>query len=353
MTPASHPTSADDTLLEIEDVRKSFLLRRGLVDLARRREPLRLVALDGVSASVRAHQTLGIVGESGCGKSTLAKTIVRLVEPDAGAIRFHGRNVLEAHGEELRHLRRQMQIVYQDPYSSLNPRLAVGEAILEPALVHKLIPREEHERRLAELLEQVGLPSRIPKRRPRQLSGGQRQRVAIARALAAGPELLIADEVVSALDVSIQAQVLNVLIDMQRDLQLAMIFISHNLPVVGHIAENVAVMYLGRIVEYGPTMTVFAQPAHPYTAALLAARPSRTRRSRDLVAVRGEIPSPLRIPQGCRFRTRCPIAEPICAEIDPPPVELSPGHNSWCHVLPSRQRRAGAPQWRASAQIAN
>jgi peptide/nickel transport system ATP-binding protein len=324
-------------LLEVEDVRKSFPVRRDVSDLLRHRGRLQVVALDGVSATVNAHQTLGIVGESGCGKSTLAKTLVRLVEPDSGAIRFRDQDVVRAGSEELRGLRRAMQIVYQDPYSSLNPRLTVQEAILEPIRVHKLVPQSQLADRLAELLTQVGLPERIGRRRPRELSGGQRQRVAIARALAAQPELLIADEVVSALDVSIQAQVLNVLIEMQRDLHLAMVFISHNLPVVGHVAENVAVMYLGRVVEYGPTAQVFSEPAHPYTEALLNARPSRTRRSREAVAVRGEIPSALRIPSGCRFRARCPLAQPICAEVDPPPIELGNGHRSWCHVLPARR----------------
>jgi oligopeptide/dipeptide ABC transporter ATP-binding protein len=295
--------------------------------------------LDGVSASVRHHRTLGIVGESGSGKSTLAKSIVRLIEPDGGSIRFHGKDVLGAGRDELRHFRRLVQIVYQDPYSSLNPRLTVGTAILEPARVHGLVDKAGEKRRLAELLDQVGLAQRLGDRRPRALSGGQRQRVAIARALATEPEVLIADEVVSALDVSIQAQVLNLLTEMQRELGMTMIFISHNLPVVGHIADDVAVMYLGRIVEYGPTAEVFARPAHPYTAALLAAQPSRGRRLREKVAVKGEIPSPLNIPKGCRFRTRCPLAQPVCQEIDPPRVDVSPSHGSWCHVLPAAHLR--------------
>jgi peptide/nickel transport system ATP-binding protein len=330
-------------LLEVVGVRKAFPVRRQLSDAARRRPAPRLVALDGVSAGVGAKRTLGIVGESGSGKSTLAKSIVRLVEPDEGSINFGGKDVLQANREELRRFRRLVQIVYQDPYSSLNPRLTVGTAILEPARVHGLIHKEAEARRLAELLDQVGLPHRIADRRPRSLSGGQRQRVAIARALATEPEVLIADEVVSALDVSIQAQVLNLLIEMQRELGLTMIFISHNLPVVGHVADDVAVMYLGRIVEVGPVREVFSRPAHPYTAALLAAQPSRERRVREKVAVKGEIPSPLNIPRGCRFRTRCPLAQAICAEIDPPRVDVSSTHGAWCHFAPSGQEVRLAP----------
>jgi len=287
-----------------------------------------------VSLSLAANETLGIVGESGSGKSTLAKAIVRLVEPDAGSIRFRGQEVLSADREQLRRIRRLVQLVYQDPYSSLNPRLTIGEAIMEPALVHKLVDKGGREQRLAELLDQVGLARKLAGRRPRALSGGQRQRVAIARALATQPEVLIADEVTSALDVSIQAQILNLLTEMQRELGLTMIFISHNLPLVGHVADDVAVMYLGRIVEYGPTAQVFSRPAHPYTAALLAAQPARERRERKKEAVKGEIPSALSIPTGCRFRTRCPLAQPICEAIDPPRVDVSASHGSWCHVMP-------------------
>ncbi len=332
-----------ELLLEIEGVRKAYRGRRGLGAALRREPAPRLMALDGVSASVRRERTLGVVGESGSGKSTLAKAIVRLLEPDEGSIRFRGQELLTAGHEELRRVRRQVQLIYQDPYSSLNPRLAIGDAIMEAAQVHGLVDKGGRERRLHELLDQVGLPRTLAGRPPRALSGGQRQRVAIARALATEPEMLIADEVTSALDVSIQAQILNLFAQMRRELGLTMIFISHNLPLVGHVADDVAVMYLGRIVEYGPTERVFARPAHPYTAALLAAQPSRERRTREKVAVKGEIPSAMRIPSGCRFRTRCPLAQQICAEIDPPRVDVSPRHGSWCHVLPGQLGAAPPP----------
>jgi oligopeptide transport system ATP-binding protein len=327
-------------ILVIEDVRKAFGARLALGEVLRGSPPPRLVALDGVSASVHRNRTLGIVGESGSGKTTLAKAIVRLVEPDGGSIRFKGQEILTANGAELRRIRRLVQLVYQDPYSSLNPRLKAADAILEPAEVHGLIGKKERERRLRELLEQVGLPEKAANRRPRSMSGGQRQRVAIARALATQPEVLIADEVTSALDVSIQAQILNLLTEMQRELGLTMIFISHDLPLVGHVADDVAVMYLGRIVEYGPTAQIFSQPAHPYTAALLAAQPARGR-SRHRAAVKGEIPSAFEIPTGCRFRTRCPIAQPICHEIDPPRTDVSEIHGSWCHFAPAVHQSAG------------
>jgi oligopeptide transport system ATP-binding protein len=329
-----------DVLLEVDDVTKSFPLRRSAGEILRRQTQPRLVALDGVSVSVRARRTLGIVGESGSGKSTLAKSIVRLVEPEQGAIRFSGKDLLTADRSELKQIRRRMQMVYQDPYASLNPRLKVGDAILEPARVHGLVDRQQEARRLGELLDKVGLSRKLVERRPRALSGGQRQRVAIARALATEPDVLIADEAVSALDVSIQAQILNLFAELQQELGLTMIFISHQLSVVGHIADDVAVMYLGRIVEQGPTASVFAKPAHPYTAALLAAQPARDRAARRDPIVKGEIPSLLDIPRGCRFRTRCPLAQQICEQVDPPRVDVTPTHSSWCHVLPQAQRRS-------------
>jgi oligopeptide transport system ATP-binding protein len=331
---ASALAIADSPLLEIGDLRLAFRGRRGIREVLRRAPTPELVALDGVSASVQRERTLGIVGESGSGKSTLAKAIVRLIEPDEGSVRFRGSEITTASREELRSVRRLVQLVYQDPSSSLNPRLTNGEAIIEPARVHGLVGRDGEQQRLSDLLEQVGLPRKLASRRPRALSGGQRQRVAIARALATEPEVIIADEITSALDVSVQAQILNLLSDMQRDLGLTMIFISHDLPLVGHIADDVAVMYLGRIVEYGPAGEVFAHPAHPYTAALLGAQPSRDRRSRKRAAVQGEIPSAFAIPTGCRFRTRCPLAQPICGEIDPPRAPVSDSHGSWCHFAP-------------------
>lgn len=338
-------------ILEIEDVAKSFPARRRMLEVARRSPARRLVAVDGVSLELRPKGTLGIVGESGSGKSTLAKCIVRLEEPDRGAIRFRGTDLVQVGRAELKEARRRVQLIYQDPYSSLNPRMKVGQAIIEPALVHGLIDRSQAPVRLAELLEQVGLGPEVENRRPRALSGGQRQRVAIARALATEPDVLIADEAVSALDVSVQAQILNLLADLRESLGLSMVFISHQLSVVAHIADSVAVMYLGRVVEYGPIAEVFARPAHPYTVGLLAAQPGREP-GRHRVVVKGEIPSSLNIPSGCRFRTRCPMAEEVCAEVDPPGIRVADSHTSWCHVLPRMKARGQAESASQRAETA-
>ncbi|HET8815031.1 MAG TPA: ABC transporter ATP-binding protein [Solirubrobacterales bacterium] len=308
-------------LLDISDLHVSFPVGRK-----------RLIALDGVSLQLRPHETLGVVGESGSGKSTLAKTIVRLVKADQGVVSFAGEDVLGLTGRRLAQVRRQIQLVYQDPYASLNPSLPAWKAIAEPALVHGLAERSGARALAGALLEKVGLSGSVATRRPARLSGGQRQRVAIARALAVEPTVLIADEAVSALDVSVQAQMLNLFRDLQVELGLSMLFISHQLGVVRHVADRVAVLYLGRVVEIGPTSQVFSEPAHPYTAGLLRAQPSRRRRAGDSEPVlKGEIPSPLAIPGGCRFRTRCPLATSVCAEVDPPRVDLDRGHSAWCH----------------------
>jgi len=334
-----------EPLLDVIGATVRFPMRRDLGAVLRRRPAPQLVALDGVSLSLGANETLGVVGESGSGKSTLAKAIVRLVEMDTGTVRFAGRSITELTGQELADVRRRIQLVYQDPYSSLNPRLRIDDAVTEPAIVHGLAARSRRDESARQLLDRVGLPQAVASRRPRALSGGQRQRVAIARALAAQPEILLADEAVSALDVSVQAQILNLFADIQRDLGIAILFISHQLSVVSHVADNIAVMYLGRIVEYGSVSDVFDAPAHPYTRALLASQPGRHRRGaqRRRPVLGGEVPSPLEIPSGCRFRTRCPLAQEVCAEIDPPPIAVSPSHTSWCHVLPVQQRAtAGA-----------
>jgi oligopeptide/dipeptide ABC transporter ATP-binding protein len=296
----------------------------------------RVVALDGVSVAVATREVVGLVGESGSGKTTLARCLVRLIEADSGQVAFDGWDVFGANASELRRIRRRMQLIYQDPYSSLNPRLRVGEAIGEPARVHGLVrDRTAQAALVGELLDAVGLSRGDAQRFPRELSGGQRQRVAIARALAVQPELLIADECVSALDVSVQAQILNLLGSLSQDRELAMIFISHQLAVIAQIAQRVAIMYLGRIVEIGDTAEVFVAPKHPYTALLLAAHPSvEAPTHRRSPAFRGEIPSPDDIPEGCRFRSRCPYSEAICAEVDPPAVDLGGGHLSWCHIVP-------------------
>jgi peptide/nickel transport system ATP-binding protein len=333
-----------EPLLDVAGVTVGFQMRRDLAGFVRRRPAPRLVALDGVSLSVGANETLGVVGESGSGKSTLAKAIVRLVEMDAGTVRFAGREISGLTGSELADVRRRIQLVYQDPYSSLNPRLRIDDAITEPAIVHGLASRGRRAELATQLLDRVGLPETVARRRPRALSGGQRQRVAIARALAVQPDILLADEAVSALDVSIQAQILNLFAEIQQDLGIAILFISHQLSVVSHVADRVAVMYLGRIVEHGSVAEVFEAPAHPYTEALLASQPGRHRRGaqRRRPVLRGEVPSPLEIPSGCRFRTRCPLAQDVCAEVDPPAVAVSASHTSWCHVLPLERRAAVA-----------
>jgi oligopeptide/dipeptide ABC transporter ATP-binding protein len=334
---------SEPAALEVREVSKSFPLRRGIRALATRAKPPAVVALDRVSVALPRGQTLGIVGESGSGKSTLAKAIVRLVEPDSGEIVFDGQDVLGLGRRPLTEVRRRVQLIYQDPYASLNPRLAIGDAVTEPAQVHGLMDGRDRSELAAELLRSVGLGEGLRNRRPRGLSGGQRQRVAIARALAARPEILIADEAVSALDVSVQAQILNLLTDLRARLGLSMIFIAHQLSVVSYVADRTAVMYLGAVVEEGPTRSVFAEPAHPYTAGLLEAQPGAHRRARRTKpAVTGEIPSALALPSGCRFRTRCPLAQPVCAEVDPPAVEVDSGHRSRCHVLPKLRLEGAA-----------
>jgi oligopeptide/dipeptide ABC transporter ATP-binding protein len=331
--------SPAEPLLVVSDLIKRFADKRSPVDRWQRREPAVLTALDGVDIVVAPGETLGIVGESGSGKSTLARCIVRLHEPDSGSVIFDGTDVLGATGSELRELRRDMQMVYQDPYTSLNPRIRIGAAVAEPARVHGLIEKGEEEAYAAELLERVGIGKEAIRRYPHEFSGGQRQRIAIARSLSVKPRLLIADEAVSALDVSIQAQLLSLLEEIRRDLGLTMIFIAHQLAVISRLADRVAIIYLGRIVETGVTAEVFSNPRHPYTQALLEAHPqidgSRVRKP----AVRSETPSAYSIPSGCRFHTRCPIAEDICTRVDPPEVEIPSaggGHLSACHILPKQ-----------------
>lgn len=326
-------------LLRVEGLNKRFADRHSVLDKARKRPQAVLTALDSVDLHVRGGETLGVVGESGSGKSTLARCIVRLYEPDSGSVDFEGTDVLAAGPAELRTLRRSIQMIYQDPYTSLNPRLRVGSAIAEPALVHGLIEKGDEDRYAAELLERVGLRPETAQRYPHEFSGGQRQRIAIARSLAVKPRLLIADEAVSALDVSIQAQLLALLEEIRRDLGLTMIFISHQLSVISRLADRVAIMYLGRIVETGRTADVFSNPRHPYTQMLLEAHPRLDGSRVPKPRVKSEMPSPYAVPEGCRFHTRCPLAEDICRRVDPPAIEIDaqPEHTSACHVLPNRE----------------
>jgi oligopeptide/dipeptide ABC transporter ATP-binding protein len=336
-SPVSNPDPADaKVFLEATDLKKAYPVR-GALQYRRRGEPSkRVVALDGVSLRLDKGQGLGLVGESGSGKSTLARCLVRAVEPDSGKITLAGEDVMAAGARELAAMRRRVQLVYQDPYSSLNPRLRAGMSIAEPARVHGLVANKEEEDLLvASLLERVGLPRSAGARRPRELSGGQRQRVAIARALSVRPDILLADEAVSALDVSIQAQILHLLRDLRTELGLGILFIAHQLPLIAQLCERVAVMYLGRIVEEGPTERVFTRPGHPYTIALLRANPDPSSHTKARSpALSGEIPSPLAVPEGCRFHTRCAFAEERCRNEDPPRRQLAPGHVSWCHINP-------------------
>ncbi|MBI5595023.1 MAG: ATP-binding cassette domain-containing protein [Elusimicrobia bacterium] len=298
----------------------------------------RIAAVDGVSFTVFKGDTFGIVGESGCGKTTLGRTILKLERATAGQVLFEGRDVLALPGGELRRLRRDIQIVFQDPFSSLDPRMTVARILEEPFSIHGILPdRAQRRRRIEQLLDVVGLPKAALERHPHMFSGGQRQRVGIARALALNPKLVVLDEPVSALDVSIQAQVLNLLQDLQKEFSLTYLFIAHDFSVVRHLCNRTAVMYLGRIVEHGETQTLFADPQHPYTEALLSAVPVpdpalEKRRKRILLA--GDVPSPLAPPSGCRFHPRCRYARPDCAALDPALAEVRPAHWAACPVAP-------------------
>jgi oligopeptide transport system ATP-binding protein len=319
----------DAPLLAVTDLKKYFRVRRGLLwgqaGLVR--------AVDGVSFSLRKGETLGLVGESGCGKSTTGRCILRLLDPTAGKVVFDGVSVFDASREEMRRLRRQMQIIFQDPYSSLNPRMSVEQIVGEGMVIHRLARGAERRDRIADLLRKVGLSPDHMKRYPHEFSGGQRQRIGIARALAVSPSLIIADEPISALDVSIQAQVLNLLQDLQEEFGLTYLFIAHDLRVVEHISDHVAVMYLGQIVELAESRELYRNPLHPYTQALLSAIPipdPTVKRERILLA--GDPPSPLHPPSGCRFHTRCPKRFEPCDRQEPVLREVQRGHWVSCHL---------------------
>jgi oligopeptide/dipeptide ABC transporter ATP-binding protein len=288
-------------------------------------------AVDGVTFEIYKGETLGLVGESGCGKSTVGRCLLRLMEPTRGEVYFEDRDVLKLSGKDLRALRREMQIIFQDPYASLNPRMRVREIVGEPLVVHGVGAKQERRDRVAELLTKVGLDPDYMNRYPHEFSGGQRQRIGIARALALNPKLIVADEPVSALDVSVQAQVVNLLEDLQSEFNLTYLFISHGLAVVEHISDRVAVMYLGRIVEVARAAELYANPLHPYTRALLSSIPvPDPTRKRERIVLHGDVPTPINPPSGCRFHTRCPEAIPECSKIDPDLREVAPGHTVAC-----------------------
>jgi oligopeptide/dipeptide ABC transporter ATP-binding protein len=316
-------------VLRVENLRKLFPVRRGVLQ----RVAGHVRAVDGVSFSIAAGETLCLVGESGCGKSTVGKTILRLQEPTAGQIWLGDTEVTRLDEEQMRVHRRQVQMVFQDPYSSLNPRMRAGEIIAEPLENFGIAEGAEKDRQVVALLEKVGLRKDAAQRFPFEFSGGQRQRLGIARALALNPRLIVADEPVSALDVSVQAQVLNLLMDLQEEFGLSYLFVSHDLAVVEHIGHRIAVMYLGRIVELAPRDRIFAQPLHPYTEALMAAAPIADPRARSArLVIEGDVPSPMNPPPGCHFHTRCPYAEARCKVDDPPLQEIAPGHVVACHL---------------------
>ena len=315
-------------LLAVTDLRKHFFLGGALG-----RGASVLKAIDGVSLTLDRGETLGLVGESGCGKSTVGKLIMRLLDPTSGVIALNGQDMMSAKGRALRDLRRHVQMVFQDPYASINPRLTAGTIVGEPIENYERVSRAERARRVALLLDKVGLRRDVVDRYPFEFSGGQRQRLGIARALALQPSVIVADEPVSALDVSVQAQVINLLADLQSELKLAYLFISHDLAVVEHIAHRVAVMYLGRIVEIGPKRAIFATPRHPYTQALIAAAPIPDPRARrERIVLEGDVPSPLRPPPGCAFSTRCPFVFDRCRVEAPALSARGADHLAACHL---------------------
>jgi oligopeptide/dipeptide ABC transporter ATP-binding protein len=318
-----------EPLLSVRDVKTHFPVRGGALG----RVTGTVKAVDGVTFDVARGETLGLVGESGCGKSTLGRTILRLIDPTAGSIRFAGKELVGLSQRALRPMRKQMQLIFQDPYASLNPRMTVGEIIGEPFVIHQLASGKAREEKIAALLDKMGLPRDAARRYPHEFSGGQRQRIGIARALAVNPDLVVADEPISALDVSIQAQIVNLLVDLQRELGLTYLFVAHDLRIVEYISTRVAVMYLGKIVELASAKELYKNPRHPYTQALLSAVPiPDPSRKRERIILQGDVPSPINPPKGCAFNPRCPYAFDRCRVETPPLYQLGAGHVSACFL---------------------
>ncbi len=325
--------SQDTILLRVENLTKHFPITRGIVI---QRQVGAVQAVDKVSFFVRQGETLGLVGESGCGKSTTGRTILQLYRPTSGKVYFKDQDLTVMEGEDLRHMRRNLQIIFQDPYASLNPRMTVGDIVAEPMEVHRMGTRKEQRERVKELLNLVGLNPYFINRYPHEFSGGQRQRIGIARALALNPEFIVCDEPISALDVSIQAQVVNLLEELQEQFGLTYLFIAHDLSMVRHISDRVAVMYLGKVVELADRDELYSNPLHPYTQALLSAVPvpdPAVERQRQRIILTGDVPSPVNPPSGCRFHPRCPLAQDICSQSEPEWREVSPDHWVACHLV--------------------
>jgi oligopeptide transport system ATP-binding protein len=327
-------TNGNAPLLDVKDLVMHFPLTQGIII---QRKVGAVQAVDGVSFAVKRGETLGLVGESGCGKSTTGRAILQLYRPTSGEVVFNGQDLTQLDGSQMRRMRRHLQMIFQDPYASLNPRMTVGNIISEPMQIHKLVSKNERTQRVQELLQTVGLNPYFANRYPHEFSGGQRQRIGIARALAANPDFIVCDEPVSALDVSIQAQIVNLLEDLQEQFGLTYLFIAHDLSVVKHISDRVAVMYLGKIVEMANRTELYADPLHPYTKALLSAVPIPdpvVEKRRERIILTGDVPSPINPPSGCHFHTRCPYAMEVCRRIDPIFADQGNGHFVACHLYP-------------------
>lgn len=322
-----------EVLLEIKSLKKYFPVKRDILQKLTRKEQKVVKAVDDVNFKVYKGETLALVGESGCGKSTTGRSLLRLIEPTEGNVYFEGKDIVTYSKQELKNIKKDMQIVFQDPFASLHPRMTVEEIIAEPLSIHKVGSREERRKKVEYLMEKVGLSPQMKKRYPHEFSGGQRQRIGIAKALALNPKFIICDEPVSALDVSVQAQVINLFKNLQKQFSLTYLFISHDLSVVKHVSDRVGVMYLGKIVEIANTADLFSRPAHPYTQALLSARPMIDEKNKiERIVLDGELPTPLNPPSGCRFHTRCPFKMEKCMQVEPIVKDLGTNHQVACHL---------------------